>query len=350
MGDFRGSHSWLVDPGAGSSRVDTQRGGASVVRPSDEAIGRAIGRPVDRRESLRPGIERIHLHGGDPPTAILKTRGMLANGSEAALYTAGILDPAVDGSPRLLASSAQGWVLLEDCGATRPPLRDRALMEAVFHHLGDVHRHHQARIGGSQASACGLGSSPLTRTLRERRDALDRLVETVDRARRSPRAWELTGDDVLRARQIRDWGVGLGLSLLDGAWESLLHGDYHVGNWLLQGGRVRVLDWELAAPGPAFLDLQYLDLSDGPPLHGPRGAVARRALDAYFEAIGGSSVPGGDRLSLCRAAAIWGAVAGALEHLEAWMADADRVRGGTESLPAAAAARLRLAAALAPLS
>ncbi|MBM4419870.1 MAG: hypothetical protein FJ033_16425 [Chloroflexi bacterium] len=350
MGDFRGSHSWLVDPGAGSSRVDTRRGGASVARSSDEEIGRVIGRRIDRRESLRSGIERIHLHGSDPRTAILKTQGMLVVSSEAALYAGEILDPAVDGSPRLLASSDQGWILLEDCGETRPPLGDPIAMEAVFHHLGDVHRRHCARMAGSRAKRSGMGSSPLVRTLGEGQGALDQLVASVDRARQSPQAWELTGEDVLLARQIRDWGDRVGVSLLDGAWESLLHGDYHVGNWLLQGGRVRVLDWELAGPGPAFLDLQYLDLSEGPPLHGPRGAVARRALDAYFAALGGSSVPFADRPSVCRAATIWCAVGGALQYLEALLTDADFARGGTESLPGAAAARLRLAAKLAALN
>lgn len=261
----------------------------------------------------------------DGRQAVLKLGGFWQSGVERRLYRE-VLDPAVHGSPALLAAG-EGWLLLEHVDGTPADVDDPAAVRLVYRRLADVHA----------APPPALPETPLSAP------DLSRLVELVERAGRDPQAWEITA-------AVRSTVAALATrpSFPPTGPPALLHGDFQRGNWLIDADdRARVLDWELAAVGPGILDLYYLQPNGPGAGHAPAGPLAERAVDWYRERLaelGAAPPPTADLLARLPPAIAWGALAAARLRLEDYYADTPRSRGPRGELPAQAAALIRYAA------
>ncbi|TAK26055.1 MAG: hypothetical protein EPO26_01570 [Chloroflexota bacterium] len=337
MTDLGGSHSWLRDAAGG---VERAHGGALAARsrPSDDDLATVRGFPVAERQSIGPRIERVRFGVAPPATAILKSGGFWRGARESILYESGLLDFAIDGAPRFLGSGAGAWILIEDCDATRrPDLASQQDVRAVFQRLASIHAHHRnlyERI--DEITRESLASAPLT--MASPCDAIDRaddLTEMVVAASRSRQTWEIGAREVAALDSIREWARGpFGVTLAD-AETTLLHGDYQVGNWLIDAAEeVRVIDWELAAVGPGILDLQFVDVDGRWSVFAPSGDDALIALDAYCQRCSDlhAAVPR-DPVAAARDAVTWGAIAGARARLADFRSGEGKTRGNRAEIP-----------------
>jgi aminoglycoside phosphotransferase (APT) family kinase protein len=238
-----------------------------------------------------------------------------------------VLDPAIHGSPALLAAG-DGWLLLDHVDGVPVEVDDPVAMRLVYRRLADIHA----------APPPALPETPLAAP------DLSPLVDLVDRASRDPQAWEIT-------TAIRSTAAALAgrPDLPPGGPPVLIHGDYQRGNWLIDGaGRARVLDWELAAVGPGVLDLYYLQPNGRGAGHAPAGPLAERAVDWYHERLlelGADPPSTASLLAVLPMAIAWGALAAARLRLEDYYAETPRARGPRGELPAQAASLVRYAAA-----
>jgi|GEM_PF-6381043 len=182
---------------------------------------------------------------------------------EARLYTGGAVTQSEAGAPSLRGAWGR-WLFLEQLPEHFPDATDAQQVTAVYHHLGRLHAFFAGR------ALPDLPGSWTTEQVRTLLGAFPRVA---------PHAEQITH------------------SLGDGP-RTLIHGDYHRWNLILQGDRVRVLDWEHAAMAHPIFDLTLL-APDEPGWDGvPRASMADAALAAYHAAGPLAHLPWGRFLEL----------------------------------------------------
>ncbi|HWI66558.1 MAG TPA: phosphotransferase [Symbiobacteriaceae bacterium] len=163
---------------------------------------------------------------------------------EHTLYETWLKDPAT-GAPALLGAAPAGdgqvWLLLEGVPEEFPDFTDPTHVTTVYRHLAAMHIHF------------------------------------TDKGAAAPRDLEPILAEFSAAHAEKS-------HLLAGGPTTFVHGDYHRWNLVVTGGRIRVLDWELAAFAHPVWDLTLL-APEEPGWDGvPRGAGALLALRTYHEA------------------------------------------------------------------
>lgn len=225
------------------------------------------------RVPLGPRVERVL---GPSGRFVLK-RGVE---HELALYRR-VATPVATGAPALLGAvrwpDGSVWLALEDLLEVHPDLRDSAQVAQVYEHLGLVHRRLRGVDGPAAPGAVG------TADLRRELDLAG--IHWPVSAR--------SGGDPER---------------------TLLHGDYHRGNLVLQDGRVRVLDWEHSGVGHPVWDLLLLAPEEDGWDGAPRGARAVEALQAYHRAGPLAHLPWPDFLAMQQAARLCASLRRAAMH------------------------------------
>lgn len=216
-----------------------------------------FGRRVASLERVPAGerVDRLTLHLADGPdvTCVCKR----ASRREREIYglllaSADLGSPALLGAWEIAARPAQCLLFLEEIPEEYPDLAEPTQVTAVFRHLAAIHR----RAAGRDLSAAAAPGSPWNAGAEEMRQTL---VAFPGLARHAARAAQL---------------------LTQGP-STLVQGDYHRWNLALQGGRVRVLDWEHAGCANPIWDLVMIT-PDEPAWDGaPAQPLAELALRVY---------------------------------------------------------------------
>jgi hypothetical protein len=216
-------------------------------------------------------VERITLHLADGATAVDLVRKDASAAEIAGLRAAQVVRPQVDAVPELVASGTD-WLVTPMIAGTPLASGNAGVPEMLFDALGRLHAHYRGgagvpealpRVTGEWWSGLCLGwVDPQLRAYADRHPGpvAERARDLVGRAARQPAA----------------------LAALDRLTPTLLHGDVHPGNVLVDGDRATLIDWGSSRVGPAMLDLANLVDADSP-------EVARYA--AVWRQLTGEALP-----------------------------------------------------------
>ncbi len=238
--------------------------------------------------SARTDVLLLHLPDGSERSCVL-TR---ARPEELHLYRT-VLSPEWTGAPTLLgavetAVGQQCWLFLERLPERFVNLQDPAEVAGVFRHLGELHR----RLVFSPTGGRRRGLAP-------------------------KQPWQASPAEIRRTLQAFPRlapQAGRTAAALSAGPVTLIHGDYQRWNLLWLDGRVRVLDWEHAAPAHPIWDLVMLDPEE-PGWEGiPEGPLAEAALWAYHRAGPLIRLPWPDFLRLQQLARLVTAARRVLHH------------------------------------
>ncbi|MGR8919467.1 MAG: phosphotransferase family protein [Gammaproteobacteria bacterium] len=147
-------------------------------------------------------------------------------------------DPAVNGAPFFVMGFVEGIVLHDAAAAALLAPGERQSLAA---HVADV----LAMLHAIEPDAVGLGE------LGRREGYIARQLK------RWTRQWEATETHPIPAMDATRRLLEERLPAQVGA--GIVHGDYRLGNFIVDGGRIRaVLDWELCTLGDPLADVAYL--------------------------------------------------------------------------------------------
>lgn len=249
--------------------------------PFGAAVTAVAATPVAER------VERLtlRLRDGAERLCILKRTGPW----ELKLYQS-VLTPAETGAPALLGAvrkaGPQGcWLFLEPLNEAFVDFAQPDQVALAYRHLAALHR----RFAGAPLPAVDNGDSPweISRT------EIQAILRTFPRT--APHATEA-------AQQLTQGP------------RTLVQGDFHRWNLLLQHGAIRVVDWEHAAPAHPVWDLVMLAPEEPALEVAPRGALAETALRTYHEQGLLAGLPWPDFLRLQLMARLFVAARWALRH------------------------------------
>ena len=246
-------------------------------------------------------LEDVHVEFADGSSGdfVLKAFGAAATGAGTVVRPGFVTDPYREvwayerllrqlDVPTLRAFGTLGagggsdrLVIERGAGDTLSTEGDIAAWEAATRWLGSFHRSGRSLLGRAAASGHLLvRDGPSHR-------------RWLRRARRIAREGGRRGE-VARLESIAaafDRAVGV----LEGEPPTLLHGEFYASNVLVERGaagwRVRPVDWESVAVGPAALDLAAVVSGDWAP------AVRAGLLSAYAEAASPHPAPGPEALA-----------------------------------------------------
>lgn len=203
-------------------------------------------------------VERFTLHVVDVPGAgggraqdIQVVRKRAFPHETAGLRAAQVLRPAATAVPELIAfgEDAEGmWLITPFLSGTPLPDRDTPVPANLFGSLARLHAHFHG-------AANIPGAIPRVTPQWWQRLCHHWVLPQVGRHRGRHPAGTFTRADTLISRAATHPAVRRALGRLT---PTLLHGDVHSGNVLVDGDQASLIDWGSCRAGPAMLDLANL--------------------------------------------------------------------------------------------